>query len=266
MSMRLLVTSALAIVMVAGAAQAADLLTKAPVLKAPAGAPFSWTGFYIGGHAGGGWGDKKWSDFFDPINTSDRTSGPDASYHVSGPLGGGQIGYNLQYGWTVFGIEADASAADIKGRGNNDPFTILGPTGSGCLDLNGACTTKIDALGTVTARLGVAVDRALFYAKGGAAWVHEKHTVRAFDLSAPNDPLFNFTSTTSQTRWGWTAGGGIEYGFTQNWSAKIEYNYLDFGKDEVAFTLPAPSGFGVAGTLQQTMHVVKGGLNYRFGY
>jgi len=269
--MRLLVTSALATVMVAGAAQAADLPTKAPVYKAPVAAPFSWTGFYVGGHVGGGWGDKKWSDWFNPLDSSQRTTGPDASYHVDGPLAGGQIGYNFQYGWTVFGVEADASWTGIKGHGNNDPFAFDGihptvPTGFGCLDLNGACKSEIDALGTITARLGVAVDRVLFYAKGGAAWVHEKHTVRASDSTAPNDPLFNFTSTTSQTRWGWTAGGGIEYGFTQNWSAKIEYNYLDFGKDEVAFTLPAPTGFGVAGTLHQTMHVVKGGLNYRFGY
>jgi outer membrane immunogenic protein len=265
MRMRLLVASALATVMVAGAAQAADLPTKAPVYKAPVAAPFSWTGFYIGGHAGYGWGDKKWSDFFDPLNPTDRTFGPDASYHVNGPLGGGQIGYNFQYGWTVFGIEADASAADIKGFGNNDPFQVLGPSGFGCLDLNAGCTTKIDALGTITARLGVAVDRVLFYAKGGAAWVHEKHTVRASDPQLPG-PEANFTATTSQTRWGWTAGAGVEYALSNNWSAKIEYNYLDFGKDQVAFDLPLPNGFDVAGTLHQTMHVVKGGLNYRFGY
>jgi outer membrane immunogenic protein len=264
--MRLLVTSALATVMVAGAAQAADLPTKAPVYKAPTAAPFSWTGFYIGGHVGAGWGDKKWSDWFDPINEL-GTVGPDASYKVNGPLAGGQIGYNFQSGWTVFGIEADASWTDIKGNGNNDPFVFPGiKSGFGCLDLNGACTSKIEALGTITGRLGVAVDRVLFYAKGGAAWVQERHTVRAFDLSAPNDPLFNFTSTTSQTRWGWTAGAGIEYAFTNSWSAKVEYNYLDFGKDEVSFTLPAPTGFGVGGTLHQTLHVVKGGLNYRFSY
>src|SRR5262249_18049236 len=108
-----------------------------------------------------------------------------------------------------------------------------------------------------------AVDRVLFYAKGGAAWAHEKHTVRATD---PDLASLNFTSTTSQTRWGWTAGGGIEYAFTNNWSAKIEYNYLDFGKDTIAFDLPPDNGFNVAGTLHQTLHVVKGGLNYRFSY
>jgi len=93
MSMRLLVTSALATVMVAGAAQAADLPNKKPVYKAPVAAQFSWTGFYIGGHVGYGWGDKDWSDFFDPnpINNN-RVPGPDTSYHVNGFLGGGQVG------------------------------------------------------------------------------------------------------------------------------------------------------------------------------
>jgi outer membrane immunogenic protein len=260
MRMRLLVTSALATVMVAGAAQAADLPRKAPVTKAPVAAPFSWTGFYIGGHAGYGWSDKKWSDYFDPLPNGFSIPGPDASYDVDGALGGGQIGYNFQSGWTVFGVEADVSAADIKGRGGNLPSGVFG-----CLTLN-ECTSKIEALGTITARLGVAVDRVLLYAKGGAAWVHEKHTLRAFDLQAPNNPFFNFSGTTSQTRWGWTAGAGIEYGLSANWSAKVEYNYLDFGKDEVTFTFTPTQSFGASGTLQQTMHVVKGGLNYRFSY
>jgi len=260
MCKRLLVLSALATVMVSGAAQAADLPRKAPVYKAPVAAPFSWAGFYIGGHAGGGWGDKKWSDYFDPLPNGIRIAGPDASYHVNGALGGGQIGYNFQSGWTVFGVEADASWTSIKGSGGILPSGLFG-----CLTVN-ECTSKIEALGTITARLGVAVDRVLLYAKGGGAWVHEKHTVRAFDLQAPNDPLFNFSGTTSETRWGWTAGAGVEYAFTNNWSAKIEYNYLDFGKNEVAVTFPAPTGFGAGGTLHQTLHVVKGGLNYRFGY
>jgi outer membrane immunogenic protein len=265
MRMRLLVTSALVTVMVAGAAQAADLPRKAPVYKAPGAAPFSWTGFYIGGHAGYGWGDKKWSDQFVPQDSSQNVPGPDASYDVNGVLGGGQIGYNFQYGWTVFGIEADVSAADIKGSGSNDPRAFGPPifnTGTGCLDRTGDCTSKIEAFGTLTARLGIAADRVLFYAKGGAAWAHEKHTLRATD---PDIASLNFTSTTSQTRWGWTAGAGVEYALSNNWSAKIEYNYLDFGKDQVVFNLP-DSSFDIGATLHQTLHVVKGGLNYRFSY
>jgi outer membrane immunogenic protein len=251
----LLGATALAAVMLASAAQAADLPRKAPVVKAPVVAPFSWTGFYIGGHVGYGWGRKEWSDFFDPQNPLNGVPGPDADYDVDGFLAGGQIGYNWQSGWTVFGIEADASWADISGSGKNSPALP-----GNCLQQDGGCTSKIEAFGTITARLGVAVDRALFYAKGGAAWVHEKHTT-----GSTTDPQLQWSGTTSDTRWGWTIGGGIEYALSSNWSGKIEYNYLDFDKDEVRFTFSPPPGFGAAGTLHQTLHVVKAGVNYRFG-
>src|SRR5215510_13414890 len=101
---RLLVASALATVMVVGAAGAADLPTKGPVYKAPVAAPFSWTGFYVGGHVGYGWGDKDWSHFFDPINPLNTVPGPDTRYHVNGFLGGGQIRYTWPSGCTVFGF------------------------------------------------------------------------------------------------------------------------------------------------------------------
>jgi len=256
--MRLLVASALATVMVAGAAQAADLPTKAPVYKVPGAAPFSWTGFYIGGHGGYGWGTKEWSDFIDPTPANHvSVPGPDTRYHVNGFLAGGQVGYNWQSGWTVYGVEADASWADIDGHGKGPAL------GGSCLQQDDGCETKIRALGTIAARLGVAVERSLLYVKGGAAWVHEKHTTGSH--SDP-DPDFRWSGTTSETRWGWTIGGGVEYAFAPNWSTKIEYNYLDFGKDRVNFTFTPSQTFAASGDLRQTMHVVKFGLNYRLGY
>jgi outer membrane immunogenic protein len=255
--MRLLVASALATVMVAGAAQAADLPTKAPVYKAPVAAQFSWAGFYIGGNVGYGWGKKEWSDFFDPVN-HDTVRGADAHYHTKGFLGGGQVGYNWQSGWTVYGVEADASWSNIKGNAKNSPIDP-----GNCLEQDGGCETKIEAFGTIAARLGVAVERSLLYVKGGAAWVHEKHTTgHLADTTRPEDI---YSGTTSETRWGWTIGGGVEYAFAPNWSTKIEYNYLNFGKDQVSFTFTPAQTFGAGGTLQQTMHVVKFGLNYRLG-
>lgn len=270
MRMRLQVTTALAGVMLASAAHAADLPTKAPVLKAPpiAAAPFNWTGFYIGGHAGYGWGKNKWNDFFDPINSGSAYPGPDASYNTDGFLAGGQIGYNWQTGAIVIGIEADASWTGIKGSGHNDPLWsgVPAPGGVGsCLDFQGSCETKVQALGTITGRLGVAADRTLFYAKGGAAWLNEKHTFRASDPTDPTNNLSNFGATTEKTRWGWTVGAGIEYAFVGNWSAKIEYNYLNFSDEKIGFTFPAPNNsFGVGASVEHTMHIVKGGINYRF--
>src|SRR5215510_11110428 len=120
-------TTALAAVVAAGAAQAADMPVKAPVYAAP----FNWTGFYIGAHVGAGWSTKEWS----APDVNSPEFGPAGSYNLNGFLGGGQIGYNWQSGWAVFGIEADASLTDIKGS-----------------FFEGGISSKIDSLGTVTAR------------------------------------------------------------------------------------------------------------------
>jgi outer membrane immunogenic protein len=201
--------------------------TKAPLAPYVA-APFNWTGFYIGAHVGAGWSTNEWID----------RGLPQANYNLNGFLGGGQIGYNWQSGWAVWGVEADASLTNLKGGGVC--FGVL------------ECSSKIDALGTITARFGGAVDHTLVYVKGGAAWVHEKHT---FD-----EPLFDEEFTESKTRWGWTVGTGVEYAFAPNWSGKVEYNFLDFGK---------ANSFGAVfdGLLdiRQTVHTVKLGLNYRLG-
>lgn len=266
MNKRFLVAAAFAAVMSTSVAHAADLPRKMPVKAMPVAAPLSWTGFYVGAHAGGGWGNNNWSDFIDPVfGTS--TPGPDANYRVSGALAGGQIGYNWQTGWTVFGIEADASWANIKGSGNNSPQLA----GNGCLnfsDYNG-CTSKIEALGTITGRVGAAFDHALFYVKGGGAWAVTKHTASAY--FATLDPGFNLikndvSGNTNQTRWGWTIGAGVEYAFAANWSLKAEYNYINLGSERVNFTyVPNPDLTSAAsGNAEQILHVAKAGINYRF--
>ncbi|MDC7788862.1 porin family protein [Rhodoplanes sp. TEM] len=256
MNRRLIVTNILAAVLSAGAAQAADLPArmpvKAPVVAAPA---FTWTGFYIGAHAGYGWGKNEWSDAADPLNDF-SVPGADAHYDISGGLAGGQIGFNWQVNQFVLGIEADGAWANIKGDGS----IFTGGVGS-CLLSNDPCTSKIDSLGTITGRVGVAFDRALFYAKGGAAWAHTKHTVGYTDPAFPAD---NYHAEVDETRWGWTVGAGLEYAFLPNWSAKIEYNYIDLGDDRVTFTYTPAQTFGTSGADDLTLHVVKAGINYRF--
>src|SRR5437867_4945502 len=143
--------AAMLITAAVGTANAADMPTKAPMAPVYA-TPFNWTGFYIGAHVGAGWSTKEWSEEGLVL----------LNYNLNGFLGGGQLGYNWQSGWAVFGVEADASWTDIKG--------------SGTCFVDFQCSSKIDALGTITARFGGAVDRALVYVKGGGAWVHDKHT------------------------------------------------------------------------------------------
>ncbi|MGL5165429.1 MAG: outer membrane protein [Afipia sp.] len=272
MNMRFLVTAAVAAVVFTSAAHAADLPRKYVKAPVPVAAPFSWTGFYVGAHGGGGWGKNDWQDFIDPINglngpaPGSNVPGPDAKYRMSGALAGGQIGYNWQTGWTVFGIEADASWTDIKGSGNNAPNTFLNPPGVGCMQwaANG-CTSKIEALGTITGRVGAAFDHALLYVKGGAAWAIEKHTATANDFGPPPnfDPII-VGAETSQTRWGWTAGAGIEYAFAANWSVKAEYNYIDLGNDRVTFNYASGQVPPGSASVERILHVAKAGINYRF--
>ena len=119
----------------------------------------------------------------------------------------------------------------------------------------GSCNAKVQGLGTIAGRLGVAFDRALIYGKGGAAWANDKYEI--------NLPPLTFNA--NETRWGWMLGGGFEYSFTDNWSSKIEYNYLDFRNRAIEFT-DTTDQFSINTTIKERVHLVKAGINYRFGW
>ncbi|HVT55890.1 MAG TPA: outer membrane protein [Xanthobacteraceae bacterium] len=146
----LLTGAALAVLAVTTPALAADMAVRGPVYKAPPAAPlFNWTGFYLGGHVGYGWGDA------DGVDTD-------------GWFGGGQIGVNYQFApnW-VWGVEADISGGDINGSAGVSRF-------------------KTDTFGTVRARLGYTVDRVMFYGTGGLAWADSKATFAGVSDSQTN--------------------------------------------------------------------------------
>jgi outer membrane immunogenic protein len=166
---------------------------------------------------------------------------------VSGFLGGGQIGANYQLDVMVFGVEADFSWADLSGQ-----------TCAALQDLV-ACNSNANRFGTITGRFGIAAfDRALFYFKIGGAWVHD-----TFEINTVG-PVVH--SSVSANRGGWTAGGGVEYALPRNWSAKLEYDFMDFGTHRYFFNL-LPTDLGaVDADIKQRIQVVKFGLNYRFGW
>jgi outer membrane immunogenic protein len=226
-------------------AGAADMSVRAPVRKAPparAMAAYDWSGFYAGVHGGGAWASKQFTDVtFDPLN--------DGSIDDGGWLAGGQIGFNWQVGAVVLGLEADGSVADVGGERMSLAFP------------DDRITTEVHGLGTVAARLGYAMDNVLVYAKGGAAWVRDEHVFFNTDSDVT-------IGTIEDTRWGWLAGAGVEYGFSPGWSLKLEYNYMDFGKATYRGVVCAPdecTGGVFDETIAQHIHVVKVGLNYRFG-
>ncbi|MBR0915834.1 outer membrane protein [Bradyrhizobium japonicum] len=228
-------------------ASAADLVMKAPYAPTPA---WSWTGLYIGGHVGAGWGTAESTiTAVTPAALAVVGGLPFGQNSRSGVLGGGQIGYNWQSGWAVFGVQGDIAGTDVKGT-------------QPCLGL-GICTSNSNWLATVSGRLGGAVaDRTLVYAKGGAAWLQSDHS-----LGFP--PAFGAFPTTSgsTTAVGWLLGFGTEYAFTQNWSAFIEYDYMDFGKKSISLDLsPLVGVASTTGTIavKERLSVAKIGVNYKF--
>lgn len=227
---------------------AADMPAKAPVAR-PAPAPVAnWTGCYIGGNIGYGWAPTKWND-----------NGIEfASHTVDGIVGGGQVGCDYQVDRWVFGIQGMFDGAGMKGSSAN---LFLDPAG-GVVD-----ESKITWFATLTGRLGYTVEpRTLLYVKGGIAWVHSK-----FNECCQPTVLFLdeigalLDGTASVTRTGWTVGGGLEHMFAPNWSAFIEYNYIGLGTDTVTFSpinnAPGPFNYHI----EQNVHTVLVGLNYRFG-
>src|SRR5262245_5401813 len=227
-------------------ANAADIaVRKAPPAPVPV---FSWTGFYIGAHIGTGWGTTE----AEINNITGLGVGafvlPVSQTQTNGFLGGVQGGYNWQISpWAVIGVEADFSWTGVKGT-------------SPCLVIL-ACSTDHDWIATVSGRFGVTYDRALLYVMGGVAWAQTTYSA-SLNLGG----LASFTTSIDETRVGALFGTGIEYAFLPGWSAKIEYNYIDFGKDDFNFPLAiGPIAVNVGTAIREKEHLVKAGLNYRFG-
>jgi outer membrane immunogenic protein len=231
---------------------AADLPFKAaPPAVAPAG--YDWSGLYFGAHIGGGWATN---DISDPsLGIVGVLLGVPAVQTVdsSGILGGVQGGWNYQIGRLVVGTELDFSWADVNG---SSTAGVLGGLASRTL------TANTDWMGTSTVRLGLAHDRWMFYSKAGAAFAHTNYTST---WAAPGVGTI-FTGTGDQTRVGWTVGVGAEWAFWNNWSAKLEYDFMDFGSKAVALngSLGGVIPASFAPVNDQTISEVKFGVNYKF--
>jgi outer membrane immunogenic protein len=248
----LLGTTMLAGLLIAGAAQAADMPLKAPPRIAPES--FSWTGFYVGAHVGGTWGTVE-----SELPLGGGFSLPISSHTINGFVAGGQAGYNLQVNpWLVFGVEGQISWTDASGRTPCAPLSILG------------CSTDVNWVATLAGRVGFTRGHTMLYVKGGVAWADTDYNVDFLGV--------NFLSA-SKTRTGAMVGAGVEHAFTSNWSAKLEYNFMDFDTDNLGFGLSSRGcssdmdtsvssrvcGRNVVNAdVSQKMHLIKFGINYRF--
>jgi outer membrane immunogenic protein len=226
-------------------AVAADLPRRIPppaLLAVPAG---TWTGFYVGGNLGGGIATTN-SDF--------SVAGfpfASAGNSLSGVLGGGQAGYNWQRGQALVGVETDFQFSAMSG--SIDAPCLL----AACfLPTTASFAQKMPWFGTVRARLGFASDSWLVYATGGYAYSRINTDATA------TGPGYSAAFSQSEFRNGWTIGGGIEVALSRNWSARVEYLYLDFGNKNIPWNLPGlPT---IDDNAKVVSNIVRAGVNYRF--
>jgi outer membrane immunogenic protein len=235
----------------AGEAAAADF----PVAPAvPFAARFNWTGCYAGAHLGGGFASKSITD--PVLLVQDTLIGPGTttgittvSLQPSGVVVGAQIGCDYEFASSmVIGVEGAVSGSTMKGTRR---VALPGsPPDTALVQVN------TDFLPSLTARIGYAFDNVLLYARGGAALAGDQ-----FEVSGTLTGIGPFDFRGLDNRFGWVVGGGVDWAFSRNWSAFVEYDYYQFGTTNVLMTDQIS---GVAGlvSFRQHVQVVKAGVNF----
>jgi outer membrane immunogenic protein len=199
-------------VMLAAPAMAADMM---PLYKAAPVAPFTWAGGYMGVHLGGAWSSTAFGDtesVFLPM------AGDSGKLTAAGIAGGGQIGWNfIVFPNWLGGVEVDVSGSDLKGSA-----TIMPTPGGGTV----GWTDKVDAFGTMRGRAGYIAGNWLFYGTGGLGWAYDKFA-RTQTAAGFNAPPAGLVISEVPNPTGWVAGGGVEWAYARNWTAKVEYLHFD---------------------------------------
>jgi outer membrane immunogenic protein len=216
-----------------------------PFAKTPpvVAAAYNWTGFYLGIEGGGGWSRDQRT--YEPPNPP---LGAFTNERLGGGLAGGLIGYNWQLPGNKFllGVEGSFDWVDINGSGPcpNPAFT---------------CAEKLNQLYSGTGRIGYVWGNALLYAKGGYAWTEVAYHATYLPDPGPFDGGGNVR------RDGWVVGGGVEYMFAPCWSAKVEYDYYDFGSRTSATDSGGAHHLLTDKDSNLTAQTLKVGFNYHFG-
>ncbi|MHC1551814.1 outer membrane protein [Phyllobacterium sp. K27] len=223
----------LSALVVSGGAHAADAVIEAAPEAVMADPGFVWTGFYAGVNAGYGFG----GDDRVGVHAGGVYLGNIGKIEQSGFIGGGQIGYNYQMNNFVLGIEADFQGAGLDDSTSGD---IEG------FDVH--AKSSIDWYGTLRPRLGYAWDRTMVYGTGGLAYGRVN-----YKMSVDGEQFMN----EDKTRAGWVAGAGIEHAFTNHVTAKLEYQYINFGD----YTVESE---GISTRASPDFHSIRVGLNYKF--
>lgn len=269
----LLATLAVATSTVAGAptGNAADLATR-PYAKAQVDPAYDWSGFYLGGTAGGAWSRNTVgvspvngvAPLYDVPDLSTLGAVGSTTTKGSHAIVGGKVGYNVQAGSFVVGIEADLSSFrfNATAASTGSPFATM-PAGFATFNE----TASASWLATIRGRVGYAADRVLVYGTGGAAFANVGFSNAYVGLSPHGFGLENEVSAASQTKTGWAAGAGIEYALTRNWIVSAEYLHVDLGA--ISTSGLVTTGGAPTATLnfssKLTSDIVRGGISYKFG-
>jgi len=248
---------AAAVALIAAPAFAADLPPARPA-PAPAYIPpvvpiYNWSGIYIGVNVGAAFVSQGAPN--NTVATGPLAGTPSGAVSTSstGIAAGGQVGINFQNGPWVFGVEGDADYLSNKST-TFGRFAATGATNSHVFTL--------DVLSTVRGRVGYAFDRALIYGTGGFAMGDYSTTRTQLTGTAPFGTATPGTAESfSALRFGWTAGGGLEYALGDNWTVRAEYLFVDL--QSLTYTFPLANIRQA--TQDEFVHVVRAGLNFKFG-
>jgi outer membrane immunogenic protein len=245
-----------------------------PTRYAPAACcAFSWTGFYVGVNAGGAWGDGESNSplrnlgggqEYIPSVVADINAQAHRSFDPSAFTGGVGLGYNIQHGSLVFGVVADFNSIRLKeSKTVVANFTGFGPpvTYSDQVAANWLITTR--------AKLGIAAGQLLFYGTGGAAFTDLKYRHQFIEGAFAGTSNGTESAKLSETKTGWTVGGGVDYALSRNWTIGAEYLFADFGKvSSVGNRVIFPGGPGTSvfdHSAELTTNIVRANLTYKFG-
>jgi outer membrane immunogenic protein len=264
---------------------AADIPVKAPRPAPVLVETWNWNGFYIGVNGGYSWGRSRTDvGFFNSATGAPIVPPPgavtSANFNLNGGIAGGQVGYNWAGNGWLWGFELDAQWSGEKGSAVFSCPNVTVPAaafslpclpGATFLPTGSAAGTtlsleqQIEWFGTLRARAGwLVTPSVVLYATGGLAFgsIKSSGTLSTFTATQPG-VLITQAFSGSQTKAGWTAGGGIEGHLGGNWTGKLEYLYMDLGTvtGQVSFVAPP---IGATFSSRITDHIFRAGINYHF--
>ena len=240
-------------------AQAADMgIPSRSYYPALPPAIYDWTGVYVGGHLGGGILVDSVSQ--NGISPNGFNLGGSGTLRPAGVIGGGQIGANYEFAPWVVGVEGSWTDSAISGSTLINCPAVTCTIGLVTVGQE-RFTSHAQWFAALTGRAGYAANDWLFYAKAGGAWMHVSYTEDLIGTAGANAVGVTVaTQDLSDNRTGFTVGAGIELGLVENISAKIEYDFYDFGSKNYNFNTITPV------SVKSNLHTLTIGLNYKFNW